>query len=158
MINCFLCKKPVISSKINFGDKIYHVDCFKCSKCETSLKGTNEIKHENNILMCEACFNKIAPRCQKCKQLFEKGASYKKLKDNVYFHSDCFICSGPCKKPINSSYFQEGYENYLCKECNDLNADRCNKCNKVFDSGIKYRSLQDNIFFSLRMLYMLWIM
>ena len=147
MIICFLCNEPVTSSKICFKERTYHLECFKCSNCKNIL--INAIDSENSLLLCKTCSSETSYVCFKCKELLQKGEKYKTIKNNIFYHSKCFICAGSCNKPIQNRFFQKNQneQDYFCQECFDLIADLCNKCHKKFESGVSRISLKSNIFF-----------
>ena len=143
---CHLCNELVTSSKINFKERTYHLECFKCKKCKKTLNAINAIEKENNLLLCQTCSSEIVVNeCFKCKELLIKGQSYKIIKGNLFFHSECFVCAGPCNKPLKERYFHKN-EHYFCKECFDLISPRCNKCQQKFEPRVSRISLKDNIF------------
>ena len=53
---CYLCNELVTSSKINFKERTYHLECFKCKKCKKTLNAINAIEKENNLLLCQMYF------------------------------------------------------------------------------------------------------
>ena len=144
---CFICNELVTSGKFFFKERTYHLKCFKCSKCQISLSQLNPIANEFNLLLCETCSSETVHKCFKCKEFLVKGESFKKIKENIFYHSECFSCDGPCKKPIHDRFFQKNEDDYFCKECFDLISDRCNKCQNNFESGVSRISLKNNIFF-----------
>lgn len=102
-----------------YESKFYHPDCLTCSHCHKSLSGTQFIKEKNGNLTCEECNAKYAPRCNRCKQIFASGQSYKKISEDLFFHNECFKCCGPCHKPIGSEFYDIEDGRFLCVDCYD---------------------------------------
>ncbi len=100
---------------------------FLLIKKKKSLSGKQFLKEKNGNLVCEECYAKTAPKCTKCKQGFAPGESYKKITDSLFYHNHCFVCCGPCHKPIGAEFYDMENDKYLCIECYDkygLNYDK----------------------------------
>ena len=145
MSTCHSCRRPILSKSIEYNQQSFHPECFTCKKCGLSLSGVSFMKDKQDNPTCVTCFNKTAPRCYKCAQLFASGISYKVLGENMFYHQECFVCSGPCRKPISGQYIKTKNGSYMCKQCNDINADRCDKCGQLFSPGIEYTKLNNGI-------------
>ncbi len=83
------------------------------------MSGKQFLKEKSGNLVCEECNAKTAPKCYKCKQLFGPGESYKKITDSIFYHNSCFLCCGPCKKPIGAEFYDMENDKYLCIDCYD---------------------------------------
>jgi hypothetical protein len=95
------------------------MNCLKCKECKLILSDKQFVKQKNGNIVCESCNAKLGPKCQKCKQTFEPGEKYKKLKEKLCYHNKCFICSGSCHKPIGAEFYEIKNDKYLCVECYD---------------------------------------
>ena len=96
----------------------YHPPCLTCSTCSKSLSGVQFIKGKTGDLVCTDCYKKVAPKCVKCTETFGPGESYKTVGDKFY-HGKCFVCSGPCKKPIEGEFYDFENDKFVCPDCYD---------------------------------------
>lgn len=121
MYDCHACKRPIVapSAVASYESKYYHPDCLTCIKCHQSLSGKQFLKEKNGTLVCEECNAKTAPKCFKCAEIFAPGESYKKLTDKIFYHNACFICCGPCQKPIAAEFYDLENGKFICVECYD---------------------------------------
>jgi ribosomal protein L40E len=87
--------------------------------CKISLSEKEFIKDTNGGLLCLECYNKTAPKCYKCNQLFSPSELYQKIDDTIFLHNKCFLCSGPCKKPMSGEFYAMENDKYVCVECYD---------------------------------------
>lgn len=90
-----------------------------CSVCKETLSGKQFLKEKSGNLVCEDCNLKTAPRCTKCHLVFGPGESYKKISDTIFYHNHCFLCCGPCHKPIGAEFYDMEDDKFLCIECFD---------------------------------------
>lgn len=97
----------------------FHPSCLVCSVCKETLSGKQFLKEKSGNLVCEECNIKTAPRCTKCKLIFGPGESYKKISETLFYHNHCFVCCGPCHKPIGAEFYDMENEKYLCIDCFD---------------------------------------
>lgn len=118
---CSSCDKEIKppSPIATYENRYYHPDCLKCNSCRKSLSGKQFIKEKNGNLVCEECNEKNSPKCKKCRLTFKAGQSYKKVSDDVYYHNECFICSGPCGKPMTAEFYDLENGKFLCTNCYD---------------------------------------
>ena len=65
--NCAGCSKEIKDKQSAIVDgKNYHVECFVCNECKTTLGGKKFFKKENGVY-CETCnVEKFAPTCGEC--------------------------------------------------------------------------------------------
>jgi len=152
MYDCFTCKKEIVapSAVASYENKYFHPHCLVCSSCKNSLSGKQFLKEKNGNLVCEECNAKIAPKCTNCKQTFGPGESYKKITDTIFYHNHCFLCCGPCHKPIGAEFYDMEDDNFLCIECYDKYGADYDKQNIEFEKYIQplavpSSSKQDNL-------------
>lgn len=121
MPGCVSCNKEILppSPIATYEERYYHPDCLRCHSCRKSLSGKQFIKEKNGNLVCEECNEKNSPKCTKCKLTFKAGQSYKKVSDDVYYHNECFICAGPCGKPMTAEFYDLENGKFLCTDCYD---------------------------------------
>ena len=96
----------------------YHPPCLTCDTCKRSLSGVEFFKGKSGDLICNDCYMITAPKCIKCSQTFGPGESYKTVAEQFY-HGKCFVCSGPCKKPIDAEFYDFENSKYVCTDCYD---------------------------------------
>ncbi|CAF0806079.1 unnamed protein product [Brachionus calyciflorus] len=118
---CTKCSRPIEppSPIATYENNYYHPDCLKCNICSQALSGRQFIKEKNGTLTCEECNAKVAPKCTKCKKIFGPGILYKKISDDIFYHNECFICAGPCRKPIGADFYDLENGKFLCESCYD---------------------------------------
>lgn len=82
---CANCNKPIIENGAKFLDKMYHVGCFSCSKCEKALRD-GKFTDWDSQPMCLDCYGalpkKIRKRDQKRKKM-EKLAEKRREKEKA---------------------------------------------------------------------------
>jgi hypothetical protein len=90
---CASCTKPIHKQQsINVSGKEYHVDCFKCDRCDKAMNG--KVWYVDDEHICTDCFEETCPTCNKCnkKILKTRGTNYSQLEDKFY-HGHCLTCS-----------------------------------------------------------------
>jgi cysteine/glycine-rich protein len=144
---CTICSKTVYPAEtLSFEKKVYHPQCFACSKCEKQMHVSGAAIFEG-ALFCTKCFADGGYRQKQAavtKGTTTTGASSKfasrfggggtkcvRCAKTVYpaetvqfekhaFHADCFTCLECSKKlaPGNASYKKDGETLMLyCKKC-----------------------------------------
>ncbi len=55
--------------KLEWDDKQWHEECFKCMNCDAQI-GCNTFMPKDNIPYCGTCFNNLfAPKCASCSKV-----------------------------------------------------------------------------------------
>ena len=116
---CASCGGAVPSDCIEFNDKLYCDNCWKCNGCKKDLDGEVFDEQENGktVFYCsEDCIPKAgaasssvtkAESCDGCKKQFTPKEEFILLKGKdgstttLRFHDKCFVCS-ECNKPIGN--------------------------------------------------------
>ena len=86
---------------------LYHLDCFNCAVCISSLKPCNLEENiefyfnEDKLPICEVCHLKNIPKCFKCKKYIQGGKYVNAFK--AKFCPECFVCF-ICKKQLIGQY------------------------------------------------------
>ncbi|XP_015283611.1 PREDICTED: zyxin isoform X2 [Gekko japonicus] len=99
---CGLCNKALSRTQpaVRALDKLFHVECFTCFKCERQLQG-QQFYNVDEKPFCEDCYAGTLEKCCVCKQtitdrmLRATGSSY---------HPQCFTCV-VCRKPLEGASF-----------------------------------------------------
>jgi LIM domain kinase 1 len=52
---CEGCMRPIVSRHTVYKRKYYHVECFKCTNCGTSIGKQSFYETSLNDLLCEQC-------------------------------------------------------------------------------------------------------
>jgi len=69
---CAVCGDAILRDGINFLEKDYHEQCFKCTKCEDHLKTGSFIEWDSQPL-CMPCYDKLPSKIRKQDQKRKKG-------------------------------------------------------------------------------------
>ncbi|XP_023215767.1 actin-binding LIM protein 3-like [Centruroides sculpturatus] len=114
---CEGCKKKCVGSALRVQDKHFHVDCFKCSVCSTSLAHGGFFLKEGHYYCAKDYQKKFGTKCVNCGEYVE-GEVVTAL-GNTY-HQKCFVCAR-CRQP-----FPTGEKvTFTGKEC------LCSKCIQI---------------------------
>lgn len=132
-ITCNKCMQKLTGQFTVFEDKKYHVNCFKCSKCDSVFKD-NIVFELNSMPLCSDCHiqNQIetASKCKKCfKPILETVVTFK----NAEYHDECFKCEA-CEKRLNgeSIYSDNKQNRNYCADCFSKKESKiCDKCMKI---------------------------
>ncbi|XP_054168729.1 actin-binding LIM protein 2-like [Oppia nitens] len=97
---CEFCSKKCSGNVLRVGKTYFHIDCFKCQECETSLSTGGFFSRTSNSIQhyyCTNCYQKsFGTKCAACHE-FVEGEVVTAL-GNTY-HQNCFRCSR-CKQPF----------------------------------------------------------
>jgi len=55
---CANCNQAIVREGVNFLDKDYHAQCFKCTKCEDVLRSGNFTEWDSQP-MCQTCYGRL---------------------------------------------------------------------------------------------------
>lgn len=117
----------------NGSRDIYHLRCFKCCICDSSLEHMEHyIDPHSDMLFCHVDYHEtFSPKCDQCSSCIE--GDYVQAMGKT-FHVDHFFCA-QCGKP-----FQEGQQHHIisghayCSPCHDVKtAEKCWRCAHVFN-------------------------
>ncbi|KAI9023719.1 hypothetical protein CLU79DRAFT_718494 [Phycomyces nitens] len=87
-------------SVIAFGDSLFHLDCFICAKCQTTVDyNSNLLLLTDGRPVCENC----AYNCTACKETIRDEAV---MTGEEAYHADCFKCIN-CRKKINDLVYTQ---------------------------------------------------
>ncbi|GIY08705.1 actin-binding LIM protein 3 [Caerostris darwini] len=114
---CENCKKKCVGSTLKVQNKHFHVNCFKCAVCSSSLAQGGFFFKEGKYY-CTADYQKIfGTKCAACNK-FVEGEVVTALGST--YHQKCFVC-GRCRQP-----FPPGEKvTFTGKEC------LCSKCIQI---------------------------
>ncbi|CAI5452101.1 unnamed protein product [Caenorhabditis angaria] len=96
--NNILTRDEAISGKvIKLNNDLYHINCAKCSSCETTIGIRAAYPSSVGTFLCSECnLMANAPKCHACrKSTFEKCVSA----FDVHWHQSCFKCR-KCSRPF----------------------------------------------------------
>lgn len=95
------------------GGMRWHLDCFKCSKCNDLLDSdSTNLLLGNGDLICRKC----TPRCTSCAKEIEDVAIMAAGGDT--YCADCFRCVN-CKKKIKDLRYARTSQGYFCMNCHE---------------------------------------
>lgn len=110
------CKKCNLSINeghaYELGDDRWHINCFKCSKCESSLGcNSNFLVLGNGSLICSNC-------SYNCKQCGKKIDDLAILTGDQAYCSSCFKCRS-CKLKIEDLRYARTSKGLFCMSCHE---------------------------------------
>lgn len=125
---CWECGERLHGKVVTAYEHNYHMDCFKCSVCKTTLVGVAFYQEGDEVV----CKNHLGGAgggiCKKCNQTIEN--EYVEAEDDRY-HSSCFVCAyGGCGLDAGWARGADG-EVYCYLHLNLLNNSNCCECNKM---------------------------
>ncbi|CDZ98300.1 Chimaerin and related Rho GTPase activating proteins [Phaffia rhodozyma] len=116
--NCGGCKRFVGPQEvapgtlITFGDSLFHLDCFRCVKCQ------NRVTEDTNLLLLAdgspVCTN-CSYQCYVCKLLIMDEAI---MTGDEAYHAACFTCKH-CKCTIEELVFAKTSQGIYCMSCHN---------------------------------------
>ncbi|KAJ3447342.1 lim domain family [Anaeramoeba flamelloides] len=116
--NCTVCSQPILSKVVKALNLHFHLDCFKCQKCNFKFRGSTISLH-NNLPYHQQCHRKLfGKKCEHCGKYVEK--EFINALEKVW-HLKCFKCI-ECKNLLSGSYIPLDNQPY-CESC-------ANKINK----------------------------
>eukprot|EP00397_Hematodinium_sp_SG-2012_P062296 GEMP01083912.1.p1 GENE.GEMP01083912.1~~GEMP01083912.1.p1 ORF type:complete len:146 (+),score=9.52 GEMP01083912.1:25-438(+) len=101
---CQGCNNPIgASNYISAGGRIFHPDCFRCSKCQQPIEGLRFKSSDRGDILCCDCGS---PKCNSCSGAIE---GFQILAEGLPYHPQCFRCSR-CSTPIQGEFEIRGSE------------------------------------------------
>ncbi|XP_067136698.1 four and a half LIM domains protein 2-like [Centruroides vittatus] len=114
---CVECHQIVTTDGIVYGNKLWHSQCFCCTKCLVRLEG-RRFALKDDKLYCVECFgNLFAERCSGCNGpvIGISGTRYTSFEGRKW-HNDCFFCVVCKASLVEKNAFTDG-TNVLCPGC-----------------------------------------
>ncbi|KAG5418900.1 RGA2 [Candida metapsilosis] len=110
---CKKCNKLIVEGHAyELGEDRWHIDCFKCSKCDTSLGcNSNFLVLGNGNLICSNC-------SYNCKQCGRKIDDLAILTGDQAYCSNCFKCRS-CKRKIEDLKYARTSKGLFCMDCHE---------------------------------------
>lgn len=111
--NCKKCNNPIYEGHAyELGDDRWHIDCFKCPKCDSSLGcNSNFLVLGNGNLICSNC-------SYNCKQCGKKIDDLAILTGDQAYCSNCFKCRS-CKMKIEDLRYARTSKGLFCMDCHE---------------------------------------
>ncbi|GMM29344.1 GTPase-activating protein [Martiniozyma asiatica (nom. inval.)] len=112
--SCKSCDNQIIDGQAyKLGSDQWHVDCFKCSKCEKTLGvNSNFLVLGTGALVCSDC----SYTCKTCnKKIYDLAI----LTGDLAYCADCFKCKS-CKKPIDDLKYARTSKGLFCMPCHHM--------------------------------------
>ncbi|KAI7904343.1 uncharacterized protein BX663DRAFT_504733 [Cokeromyces recurvatus] len=111
--HCHGCQKPIEDgSVVQFGDGIWHFECFRCAKCHKLVECySNLLLLRDGNPICEDC----SYSCHACKKTIKDEAI---MTGDEAYHAECFRCV-QCNKKINDLVFTQTSKGIYCTKCHE---------------------------------------
>lgn len=111
--NCKKCNLPIYEGHAyELGDDRWHINCFECSKCNSSLGcNSNFLVLGNGNLICSNC-------SYNCKQCGKKIDDLAILTGDQAYCSSCFKCRA-CKQKIEDLRYARTSKGLFCMSCHE---------------------------------------
>ncbi|KAI9264775.1 hypothetical protein BY458DRAFT_476706 [Sporodiniella umbellata] len=109
--HCQGCEKPIEDgSVVQFGDGIWHFECFRCAKCFKLVECySNLLLLRDGSPICEDC----SYSCHACGNTIKDEAI---MTGEEAYHADCFRCI-QCSKKIDDLVFTQTVKGIFCTKC-----------------------------------------
>ncbi|XP_066470835.1 zyxin isoform X2 [Tiliqua scincoides] len=124
---CGLCHKALSRTQpaVRALDKLFHVECFTCFKCERQLQG-QQFYNVDEKPFCEECYAGTLEKCCVCRQTITDRML--RATGNSY-HPQCFTCV-VCHKPLEGASFivDKGNQPHCVDDYHRKYAPRCSVC------------------------------
>ncbi|KAI8992630.1 hypothetical protein BDB01DRAFT_443558 [Pilobolus umbonatus] len=111
--HCQGCQKPIEDgSVVQFGEGIWHFECFRCAKCHKLVECySNLLLLRDGSPICEDC----SYSCHACKKTIKDEAI---MTGDEAYHADCFCCI-QCNKRIDDLVFTQTSKGIYCTKCHE---------------------------------------
>ncbi|KAF4794980.1 Zyxin [Turdus rufiventris] len=124
---CGFCRKPLSRTQpaVRALDRLFHVECFTCFKCEKQLQG-QQFYNVDEKPFCEDCYASTLEKCSVCKQTITDRML--KATGNSY-HPQCFTCV-MCHTPLEGTSFivDQSNQPHCVDDYHRKYAPRCSVC------------------------------
>ncbi|ORX53115.1 RhoGAP-domain-containing protein [Hesseltinella vesiculosa] len=110
---CKGCQKPIDDgSVVQFGDGIWHFECFRCTKCNELVECySNLLLLQDGSPVCENC----SYCCHVCAKPIKDEAI---MTGDEAYHADCFRCV-QCNTKIEDLVFTQTSKGIFCTQCHE---------------------------------------
>ncbi|NXG71429.1 ZYX protein, partial [Baryphthengus martii] len=126
---CGFCQKPLSRTQpaVRALDRLFHVECFTCFKCEKQLQG-QQFYNVDEKPFCEDCYAGTLEKCSICKQTITDRML--KATGNSY-HPQCFTCV-MCHTPLEGTSFivDQANQPHCVDDYHRKYAPRCSVCSE----------------------------
>nr|XP_030123415.3 zyxin isoform X2 [Taeniopygia guttata] len=126
---CGFCRKPLSRTQpaVRALDRLFHVECFTCFKCEKQLQG-QQFYNVDEKPFCEDCYASTLEKCSVCKQTITDRML--KATGNSY-HPQCFTCV-VCHTPLEGTSFivDQSNQPHCVDDYHRKYAPRCSVCSE----------------------------
>ncbi|KAI9483983.1 MAG: hypothetical protein EXX96DRAFT_560379 [Benjaminiella poitrasii] len=111
--HCHGCQKPIDDgSVVQFGEGIWHFECFRCAKCHKLVECySNLLLLRDGSPICEDC----SYSCHACKKTIKDEAI---MTGDEAYHAECFRCV-QCNKKIDDLVFTQTSKGIYCTKCHE---------------------------------------
>ncbi|KAI7868463.1 hypothetical protein BDF14DRAFT_1793598 [Spinellus fusiger] len=112
--HCNGCLQPIEDgSVVQFGDGIWHFECFRCAKCNKLVECySNHLLLRDGSPICEDC----SYRCHACHQTIKDEAI---MTGEEAYHAECFACV-QCHTRIEDLVFTQTSKGIFCTSCHEM--------------------------------------
>ena len=123
--NCHTCGQPIYTGIFQALGKFYHVNCFNCGNCGTTI-GQKQFFNVEGDPNCQACYqNLFLTKCAHCDKPIQ-GSCIDAL--GKKWHAPCFVCT-QCLSPFGTGLFYERDGMPFCQDCfQGMFSNRCGDC------------------------------
>ncbi|XP_034952165.1 actin-binding LIM protein 2 isoform X3 [Chelonus insularis] len=94
---CLSCKKKCSGEVLRVQDKYFHIGCFKCAQCSTSLAQGGFFAREGSYYCTKDYRERWGTRCAGCGEYVEGDVVT--AGEKLAFHPNCFHCQR-CRQPL----------------------------------------------------------
>lgn len=115
--HCLTCNEPIVGKVTSFTQNElksnFHLACFKCASCSSSMDGKGFYLHEGKFLDQECYHKMVLGNCDGCQKTFSDATVVKA--GGKQYHPACFTCNA-CQDTLSGSYVEKDGR-IVCKSC-----------------------------------------